>query len=107
MSKYKLLILSILSLLFFCINGFEAVTAPATTTTEISLESQAQFYHSQDRKQLGDAIKKSIHQARESILIFTFSLSDPEVITALNQRSESRRESHYCDRQRASRGNPK
>lgn len=86
MSKYKLYILSLIASLASCIGNCGTIAAPIAITSEISLESQAQFYHSQDRKLLGATLKDSLRQAKESILIFTFSLSDPEIIETLNQQ---------------------
>lgn len=89
MSKYPLLILGLLGSLLCCVGTFEIEAAPVATPVLESVESQAQaqFYHSQDRKQLGNSIKESIRQAHASILIFTFSLSDPEIISALNDKA--------------------
>jgi Phosphatidylserine/phosphatidylglycerophosphate/cardiolipin synthases and related enzymes len=49
-------------------------------------EEQVCFQTSADRKQLGTSITNGILQAKESVLIFTFSLSDPNIIRALNQK---------------------
>lgn len=89
MQKYRSIILS-LATFSACFTGSFAAAAtamPMATTAAIYQESQAQFYHSQDRQLLGAAIKESILQAQKSILIFTFSLSDSEVIAALNQKA--------------------
>lgn len=49
--------------------------------------ADALIYHTQDKKHLGVSIKESILQAEKSILIFTFSLSDAEIIAALNKKA--------------------
>lgn len=82
----KLLIYVLASFLICESNSLEAAATSQTMIENVVLENQAQLYHSQDRKQLGQSIKNSILQAHESILIFTFSLSDPEIIAALNQQ---------------------
>lgn len=87
MSKYKTLFLGLFFSLTCSFGGIEAVATSITTRTAIVQESHVELYHSQDRKLLGDSIKESIREARESILIFSFSLSDPEVIVALNERA--------------------
>lgn len=53
-----------------------------------TLPDDAKLYHTQDKKQLGASIKESILHAEKSILIFTFSLSDAEIIAALNQKAD-------------------
>lgn len=87
MLKYKSLFLSLFFSMTCCLGGIEAVAAPMTTQVAIAQESQVELYHSQDRKLLGNTITESIRSARESILIFSFSLSDSEVIAALNERA--------------------
>jgi len=42
--------------------------------------------HSQDRIELHEQIKSSIKGAQQSILIFTFTLSDQEIISLLNEK---------------------
>lgn len=54
---------------------------------EATISTNAQLYHTQDKKHLGISIKESIRHAVKSILIFTFSLSDAEIIAALNQKA--------------------
>lgn len=76
MLKFKLSLFSLLASLICCLGSIEAIVA-----------ADAQLYHTQDRKHLGVSIKESILQAEESILIFTFSLSDSEIIAALNQKA--------------------
>lgn len=44
------------------------------------------IFHTQDRTTLKDEIQKSIRDAKKSILIFTFTLSDAETIRLLNQK---------------------
>lgn len=58
-------------------------------TATLPLEQAAEIHHTQERGQLGRSIKESILSARESVLIFTFSLSDPDVIEALNEKGAS------------------
>lgn len=87
MLNYKWLILLLSSLFTFGQASTDVRTFSPPSFESVSLESQAQFFHSQDRMHLKSSIKKSILQAKESILIFTFSLSDPEVIESLNQKS--------------------
>lgn len=76
MLKFKTSIFSLLAILICCVGSLEATISP-----------DAQLYHTQDKKHLGLSIKESILQAEKSILIFTFSLSDLEVIEALNQKA--------------------
>lgn len=52
------------------------------------LTSQASLYYTQDRQTLGNSIKESIAQAKNSILIFTFTLSDAQIIDILNKKAE-------------------
>lgn len=47
-----------------------------------------EIYHTQDRQTLKAAIQTSIKQAHESILIFTFTLSDSSTIQLLNQKAQ-------------------
>ncbi len=76
MLKFKLSIFSLLAAMVFCVGSLEATVA-----------ADAQLYHTQDRKHLSVSIKESILHAEKSILIITFSLSDPEIIAALNQKA--------------------
>lgn len=76
MLKFKLSMFSLLAALVCCLGSIEATIA-----------ADAQLYHTQDKKHLGVAIKESILNAEKSILIFTFSLSDSEIIAALNQKA--------------------
>lgn len=75
MSKYKSMFFS---LLFVGLSLFSTISAAI---------SDAELISSEDKKSLGVSIKESILHAKESILIFTFSLSDPEIIGALNQKA--------------------
>lgn len=43
--------------------------------------------HSQDRKSLREEIVKTIKNAEQSILVLTFTLSDPEIIELLHQKA--------------------
>lgn len=79
MTKYRLWILNLFVSL--------ACSFSPLATYPLQAASEVQFYHSQDRNSLGSAIKNSILNAQESILIFTFSLSDPGIIDALNQKA--------------------
>jgi phosphatidylserine/phosphatidylglycerophosphate/cardiolipin synthase-like enzyme len=76
MSKFKFSFFSLLITLVCCLGSIEA-----------SIAVDAQLYHTQDKKSLGASVKKSILHAEKSILIFTFSLSDPEIIVLLNQKA--------------------
>lgn len=76
MFKYKSSIFSLLFTLICCLGSIEATTA-----------TDARLYHTQDKKHLGVSIQESILHARKSILIFTFSLSDAQIIAALNQKA--------------------
>jgi cardiolipin synthase A/B len=76
MLKFRTSIYTILLILIYCYG-----TLAATVNTN------AQLYHTQDKKQLAHSIKESILKAEKSILIFTFSLSDSEIISLLNQKA--------------------
>ena len=51
-----------------------------------SLEA-ASLYTSQDRTHMAASIKECLSEAQESILILTFSLSDPDIIQLINQKA--------------------
>lgn len=55
----------------------------------VSAQAEVEFFHTQDKVTLGSTIKESLQQAKESILILTFSLSDSDVIRILNEKAES------------------
>jgi cardiolipin synthase len=76
MLKFKFSIFSVLLTFACCLGSIEATIA-----------TDAQLYHTQDKRHLGVSIKESILHAEKSILIFTFSLSDTEIIAALNQKA--------------------
>lgn len=77
MLKFKSSIISLFLSLVCCLGSVEATNA-----------ADAQLHHTQDKKHLGSSIKESILHAEKSILIFTFSLSDEEIIAALNQKAK-------------------
>lgn len=66
---------------------FIVVVLTTSLVSPLFATIDAQFYHTQDRKQLGASIKESIRHAEKSILIFTFSLSEAEIIAALNKKA--------------------
>ncbi|WP_068469777.1 phospholipase D-like domain-containing protein [Candidatus Protochlamydia phocaeensis] len=72
-----------------CLVGSLYGTMPASAASVVisSEQSQARFYHTQDRKQLRSAILEALDQAQKSILIFTFSLSDPSIIAKLKEKA--------------------
>lgn len=81
MFNRALLVLSVLpSLIFGEVSASAAGLLP--------LERAAEIHHTEVRGELGKTIQESILQAEESILIFTFSLSDPGIIDALNAKAK-------------------
>lgn len=93
--KFKLSVFSLLATLVCLLGNIEATIAADAQCTQTALGTQEcsdssellGIYHTQDRKHLGASIKEAILHAEKSILIFTFSLSDPEIISALNQKA--------------------
>ncbi|KAF3361777.1 putative cardiolipin synthetase [Chlamydiales bacterium STE3] len=76
MLRVRLSIFSLLATLVCCLGSIEATVA-----------ADAKLYHTKDKKHLSVSIKESILHAEKSILIFAFSLSDSEIIAALNQKA--------------------
>lgn len=71
-----------ISLLLVFLISFSLTAAPERALGENFVE----LYHTQDRSTLKNAIKEAIYGAKKSILIITFSFSDPEIISALNKK---------------------
>lgn len=61
------------------------ITLISIFTVEATVKD-TEIYHTQERNKLGITLKETILQAKESILIFTFSFSDSEIIDALNKK---------------------
>lgn len=76
MLKFKLAIFHLLATMVCCLGSIEA-----------TITADAELYHTHNQKHLGVSIKETILRAEESILIFTFSLSDAEIIAALNKKA--------------------
>lgn len=76
--------LSVILLVFLGISG-----SFASIHARIAPDEQITFHTSQDRTSLKSSIKGSIEQAQHSILLFSFSLSDPDIIEALNKKAEA------------------
>ena len=73
--------LQILLTLLFFLNDFPQIQA------EQFLE-EIKIVHTQDKKELRAEIIQAIEKAQESILIFTFTLSDSEIIQKLKDKAE-------------------
>lgn len=54
----------------------------------VTLDRPVALCHTQDRQQLRESLMNSMEQAQKSILIFTFTFSDSEMIKLLNKKAE-------------------
>lgn len=83
--KKKFLILYASLFFFYNFIALEAKEEPIPIVTQES----STIAHTQDRMHLRNEIIRTISEARQSIFILTFTLSDPEILLLLNEQANN------------------